>query len=63
MPDKVRTAFDLLTVIQTIQAGLKRHFKAARFDREHIAGSGVKAEFDVQVIGKYYRITVQEVRS
>lgn len=48
----------LLTLVQVIQAGIKRHFRAARFGAPLLRGSGIEAGFNVTALGLEYRVTV-----
>lgn len=48
----------LLSLIQVIQVGVKRHFRAARFSEPAIKGSGLEAGFNVTVLGLSYRVTI-----
>lgn len=50
----------LMSLIQVIQMGIKRHFRAAHFTEPTLSGTGNWAQFSVTVLGKQFRVTVQD---
>lgn len=49
----------LLSLSQVIQAGVKRHFRAARFERHATAGSGNYLGFQIIVLGLRFDVRIK----
>lgn len=51
----------LLNLHQVIQAGIKRHFKAASFSRIEVSGTGRYVTFEVTVLGLKFQVSVKYI--